>query len=197
MMVREALSRETELFSCMAQRASGTGKVVRLVEAPEATAAGMPSIVHPLAGVPALASDHRSMTRPPDHLALLADLVRAVRRKQPPRRTGEFVRKSGWTVVDEVRVFVLWSVSEANPAYVPEGIGADPAARSTLPGDGARSWFERPEFAWQRFNRMAAIFPSEGARLPVLAFDPFSPDQAIRERMFLWSIVDPSARGQA
>lgn len=134
-------------------------------------------------------------------------LVRAVRRRQPPRRRGEFVRMSGPVRFGWGSVFVVWGVGGPRPMssgwrrgrieggdgmnreYLPEQPGADPS-----------SWFADCSIWWASANhgaRMAAIFASAGDELPLLAFDPFEPGMQRPDRLFLWAEVSPDFRADA
>lgn len=102
----------------------------------------------------------------------LVDLVRWVRRMQPARRSsGEFASASGWVRLSrDCTLFVQWAV------------GVD-----LIDGDSAAPWFADARL-WRApvRDRLAAVFLFGSDELPVLAFDPFSPQRVRAERLFRW-----------
>jgi hypothetical protein len=177
----DVLSTESRLHCVLTDMAAGSRFKVRMVECSEDAAATMSSIVSPAAMLTGSARPGSGLHRSAEHLAAVAELVRAVRRKQPPKRSSGFVRRSGWTTVGPDRVFVLWGLR-------PQSL---PASSSV------GHWFADWTIESYATRRPAGIFASEGARLPVLAFEPVESGNCQPERLYLWSIVDPLIEGAA
>ncbi len=203
----EALDAEAGRLARLRARASTRDSLVRLVEMPgelrddDPFTRMMLSQLAAAAGGGAAGADRFDM---PAALASLRWLVRAVRRRQPPRRRGEFVRESGWVRFGWGAVFVVWGVGGPRPYsaswwnYRPEDRrGPCPDFRKDQPGADLNSWFADCPIWWASKasgRRMAAIFASAGDELPLLAFEPFEPGQQRPERLFLWAEVSPDCQ---
>lgn len=176
----------------------GTGEyLVRLVEVPAALRVGDPFTRMLMTQLSAPAGGRGVAPDVPAELDALRWLVRAIRRRQPPRRRGERVRGSGWMRFGWGAVFVVWGVGGEPPRSAswwhcrPEDRhGPAPAYRNDQPGADPMSWFADCALWWAKGeHRMAAVFAGEGDEFPLLAFDPFEPGLQRPERLFCWAEV--------
>lgn len=202
----DALDAEAARLSRLQARAGAGDGLVRLVEMPGELRGDDPFTRMMLSQLGAAASGSGGGDRfdVPAGLDSLRWLVRAVRRRQPPRRRGEFVRESGWVRFGWGAVFVVWGVGGPRPysaswsSYRPEERrGPSPQYRKDQPGADLDSWFADCNIWWASKGsgrRMAGIFASAGDELPLLAFEPFEPGLQRPERLFLWAEVNPAGQ---
>lgn len=195
-----ALDAEHERIVRLRARAGVGEHLVRLVELPAALRADDPftrMLMSQFVGVAGSGGARALLPDVPGQLDALRWLVRAVRRRQPPRRRGEFVRGSGWVRFGWGAVFVVWAAGGEPPSSAAwwhcrpvDRTGPAPAYRNDQPGADPASWFADCSVWWAKGERrMAAVFLGEGDEYPLLAFDPFEPGLQRPERLFCWAEV--------